>query len=190
MPHDGLLDGVRVRGDLVSDRRPDKIGAVGVEALLHQQIDMAEVDESDVDRDFLGFARLVAQSVYLSRHSRPRIIQMDGMWMEMARLQEARIALERVLDSSLRLSRKSNGPTALSQGNRAKDKIPNPRPEEPPHAASRRAVVGRNLKVSPRCRPSRRPLRGLLRTRVRDIVVHPIALYLLALEGAFCARVC
>ena len=48
-------------GELVADRRPDEVGAIGIEALVHQQIDMAKVDESDVDRDFLSLARLVSQ---------------------------------------------------------------------------------------------------------------------------------
>jgi hypothetical protein len=48
MPDDRLLDGIRVSGELVADRRPDEVGAIGVEALVHQQIDMAKVDESDV----------------------------------------------------------------------------------------------------------------------------------------------
>jgi hypothetical protein len=51
VPHDRLLDGIRMRGELVADRRSDEVGAIGVEALVHQQIDMAKVDESDVDCD-------------------------------------------------------------------------------------------------------------------------------------------
>jgi hypothetical protein len=51
-----LLDGIRVSGELVADRRPDEVGAIGVEALVHQQIDMAKVDESDIDGDFLSLA--------------------------------------------------------------------------------------------------------------------------------------
>src|ERR1700730_15262107 len=67
MPDDRLLDGIRVSGELVADRRPDEVGAIGVEALMHQQIDMAKVDESDVDCDFLSLARLVSQSVVFLR---------------------------------------------------------------------------------------------------------------------------
>jgi hypothetical protein len=53
VPHHRLLDGIRMSGELVADRRSDEVGAIGVEALVHQQIDMAKVDESDVDCDFL-----------------------------------------------------------------------------------------------------------------------------------------
>jgi hypothetical protein len=45
-----------VSGELVADRRPDEVGAIGIAALSHQQIDMAEVNESDVDCDFLRLA--------------------------------------------------------------------------------------------------------------------------------------
>jgi len=67
MPDDRLLDGIRVSGELVADRRPDEVGAIGVEALMHQQIDMAKVDESDVDCDFLSLARFVSESVVFLR---------------------------------------------------------------------------------------------------------------------------
>src|SRR5438876_11329638 len=73
MPHDRLLDGIRVSCKLVADRRPDEVGATGIEALANQQIDMAEVDESDVDCDFLALTRPVSQSVYLSSHRCPSI---------------------------------------------------------------------------------------------------------------------
>jgi hypothetical protein len=36
-----------VGGELGADRGADEIGAVGVEALLHQQIDAAEIDVAE-----------------------------------------------------------------------------------------------------------------------------------------------
>jgi hypothetical protein len=34
MPDDRLVDGIRVSGELVANRRPDEVGAIGVEALM------------------------------------------------------------------------------------------------------------------------------------------------------------
>src|ERR1700730_4683603 len=48
VPHDRLLDCIRVIGELVADRGPDEVGTIGVESFVHQQIDMAKIDESDV----------------------------------------------------------------------------------------------------------------------------------------------
>src|SRR5208283_506321 len=68
VPHDRLLDRVRIGGELVADRRSDEVGAIGIESLAHQEVDMAEVDESQVDRDLLALALSVFQSVNLSGH--------------------------------------------------------------------------------------------------------------------------
>src|SRR5271165_2350326 len=71
VPHDRLLDRVRVGGELVADRRADEVGAIGIEPFAHQEIDVAEVDESEVDRDLLAVALPLAQSVNLSSHCFP-----------------------------------------------------------------------------------------------------------------------
>jgi hypothetical protein len=42
-----------VARDLVAYRRADQVGAVGIEALLHQQVDLSQVDVADVDGDLL-----------------------------------------------------------------------------------------------------------------------------------------
>ena len=34
------LDHLRVRGELIADRRANEVGAVGIKAFLHQQIDL------------------------------------------------------------------------------------------------------------------------------------------------------
>jgi hypothetical protein len=47
--------------ELVSDGRPDEIGPVRIEPLLHHQIDLTEVDIAEVDRDFLGVGAFRAQ---------------------------------------------------------------------------------------------------------------------------------
>src|SRR5215213_1740873 len=46
-----LPDLLGVRGELVADGRPDEVGAVGVEALLHKQIYLPQIHKPQVDRD-------------------------------------------------------------------------------------------------------------------------------------------
>src|SRR6476659_6271573 len=52
----------------VADRGPNEVGAVGIEAFLDQQIDVAEVDVTQVDRDLFRLARSVAEPMNLGRH--------------------------------------------------------------------------------------------------------------------------
>jgi hypothetical protein len=49
-------DHLFVRLVLVADRRPNEVGAIGVEALLDEEIDPAEIDEAEIDGDFFGVA--------------------------------------------------------------------------------------------------------------------------------------
>src|SRR6185437_13877100 len=63
-----LLDHIGVSFKLVSDRRSDEVGSVGVEPFMHHQVDVAEVDIAEVDGDFLAVARFRAQLVYRARH--------------------------------------------------------------------------------------------------------------------------
>lgn len=53
----GLLDCIGVQRELVSECRSNEVGAVRIETFLHQQIDVAEIDNTDIDRQLLGFAR-------------------------------------------------------------------------------------------------------------------------------------
>ena len=48
---------------LVANRRANEVGSVGIKALLHQQIDMAEVYVTEVDRDLFRFAGFVAKAM-------------------------------------------------------------------------------------------------------------------------------
>ena len=52
---DHLLERLAVRGQLVADRRANEVGAVRIEALGDEQVDVTEVDEAEVDRDLFGF---------------------------------------------------------------------------------------------------------------------------------------
>ena len=81
-----LLDDVCVAFELVADGRPDEIGTVGIEPLLHHQIDVTEVDVAKVDRDLLGFRGPGSQFTYIAGHGNiPFAIQLDGnqdgIWM-------------------------------------------------------------------------------------------------------------
>ena len=79
---DGFPDGVVMPIKLVSNGCPDEVGPVGVEALLDEEIDMAEVNIAEVDRDLFAIGSLRSKFVYVGRHSRhPITICMDGKWM-------------------------------------------------------------------------------------------------------------
>ena len=64
----GLLDGVVVSIELVSDRGPDEVGAVGIKPLPHQKVDVAEVDIAEIDRDLLAISRFRPQLLYFAGH--------------------------------------------------------------------------------------------------------------------------
>ena len=69
-----------VGGELVADCRPDQVGAIGVKTFVDQQIDMAKIDISDVDRDFLGLARPIPQPMHVSSQNGPPLtIHIDGI---------------------------------------------------------------------------------------------------------------
>ena len=53
---DGLSGGLGMPLDLVSDCGADEVGAVCVETVPHEQIDVAEVDIAEVDGDLLALA--------------------------------------------------------------------------------------------------------------------------------------
>jgi hypothetical protein len=57
----GLLDDVGVTLELIANRRSDEIGAVRIKSVPHHQIDVAQVDIAEIDRDFLGVWGLWAQ---------------------------------------------------------------------------------------------------------------------------------
>src|SRR5215475_11275713 len=84
LPVGGLLDHVGVTLELVADRGPDEVGAVRIEAFLHHQIDMAEIDVAEIDRDLLAVAGPGPERKHIaSTHIEPSIylpitIHMDG----------------------------------------------------------------------------------------------------------------
>ena len=50
----GLLHRIGVTIELSADRRSDEVGAIGIEAFPNEKIDMAEIDETHIDRDLLA----------------------------------------------------------------------------------------------------------------------------------------
>src|SRR5262249_126355 len=77
MPHNRFLDFLGMGRKPVADRGPNEVGTVGIEAFLHQQIDVAKVDVAEVDRDLFRLARSVAESVNLGGHQCPP----PSIWM-------------------------------------------------------------------------------------------------------------
>ena len=69
--------------ELVADRRPDEIGSIGIEAFLHHEIDLTEVDIAKIDRDLLGIGGPGSQLAHIIGHqAHPFLaIQWDGIWM-------------------------------------------------------------------------------------------------------------
>src|SRR5579871_945128 len=84
-----LLEDIRMTFELVADGRAYEIGPVRVEPLLDHQVDLAEVDKAEVDRDLLGIRRLRAEFMNIVRHwfYHPFAIRMDGIWMSYGRMQ-------------------------------------------------------------------------------------------------------
>src|SRR5215212_4042641 len=67
--------------ELVTDGRSDEVGAVRVEPVLHHQIDMAEINVAEIDRDLLTIRRLGAKLAHIVSHSaHPLTIWLDGIW--------------------------------------------------------------------------------------------------------------
>ena len=52
-----LADRLGMPVELVADGRADEVATVGVEALLHQEVDPAEIDIAEIERDLLAVGR-------------------------------------------------------------------------------------------------------------------------------------
>jgi hypothetical protein len=81
VPFDRLPDGTVVPIKLDSNGRPDEVGSVGVEALLDEKVDMAQIDIAEVDRDLLAICSLRPKFMHIVCHGHhPHTISMDGRW--------------------------------------------------------------------------------------------------------------
>ena len=78
----GLLDGVVVAIELIADRGPDEVGAIGIKALMHQEVYVAEIDIAEIDRDLLAIGRFWPQRLDLASHALPSIYHPCGWHME------------------------------------------------------------------------------------------------------------
>jgi hypothetical protein len=67
-PLGNVLRGMVVAVELSAYRRPDEVGAIGVKAVLHQQVDLPEIDIAEIDRDLLAIRRLWPQLVDFTSH--------------------------------------------------------------------------------------------------------------------------
>jgi hypothetical protein len=78
----GLAHHVMMTFELVADGRSDEVGAVGIEPILHQKVDMAEVDKPEVDGDLLAVGRLGPKLLHVSCHDRPSPHHLYGWYLE------------------------------------------------------------------------------------------------------------
>src|SRR5262245_11170328 len=83
MPHDRFSNFLSMGRKLVADRRANEVSSVGIKALLHQQIDMAQVDVTEVDCDLFCFAGFVAKAMNFSGHG---LIHLCGWYMDASRM--------------------------------------------------------------------------------------------------------
>ena len=54
LARDHLLQRVGVAAELVADGGANEVCAVAIEAFVYQQVDLAEIDEAEVDGDLFG----------------------------------------------------------------------------------------------------------------------------------------
>src|SRR5271169_6941601 len=55
--------------ELVSNCRANEISPVGVEAVLHHQVDVAKIDVAEIDRDLFTITRFRSQLMHIFRHA-------------------------------------------------------------------------------------------------------------------------
>src|SRR6266480_7192634 len=63
----GLSDRFSMRREMISNRGANEIRAVGIETFLDEKIDLAEIYEAKIDRNFLGVQRSCRGRCHLSR---------------------------------------------------------------------------------------------------------------------------
>jgi hypothetical protein len=88
MASNELLDRVVMAVELAANGCPDKVRAIGVEPLLHEKVDMTEVDVTKVNGDFLTIAWPWSELAYVVSHiCHPCSSPMDGKWRYPTHLQ-------------------------------------------------------------------------------------------------------
>src|ERR1700751_996431 len=78
----GGFDDVGVPFELIANCGSNEIGPVRVETLLHHEVDLTEVNVTEIDRDLLAVGSFWAELMHNRSHvHRPNAIYMDGTWM-------------------------------------------------------------------------------------------------------------
>src|ERR1700756_2695889 len=81
----GVLDNVGVPLELIAYCGSNEIGPVRVETLLHHEVDLTEVNVTEIDRDLLAVSRFWAELMHIRSHvDHPFAIYLDGIWMVQA----------------------------------------------------------------------------------------------------------
>lgn len=66
-----FFQSVVVAGELIANSGPDEVGAVRIKPFFDQEIDVAEIDKAEIDRDFLAVRKLWAKVAHIvHRHCR------------------------------------------------------------------------------------------------------------------------
>ena len=93
-PGHGLLGRVGMPLDLVADGGADEVGPVRVEAVLDQQVDVAEIDVAEVDGDLFGVAPALGRSSCTLSATIPSSYHpMDGKWKPIRCFQGGKLAI-------------------------------------------------------------------------------------------------
>src|SRR4029079_2220637 len=88
LAYDGLLDHVCVPFELIADSGADEVSTVRIKTLAYHQVDMPQIDVSEVHRNFLGVTGLLTQIVNNRGHCfHPCTILLDGIWMVHSKFQ-------------------------------------------------------------------------------------------------------
>jgi hypothetical protein len=78
----GLPDNVGMPFELMANCGSNEISPVRVKALLHHEVDLAEVNVTEIDRDLLAVSRFWAELMHIRDHAlHPYTIYWDGIWM-------------------------------------------------------------------------------------------------------------
>src|SRR6266581_3662140 len=75
----GLPDHVGVAFELIADCGSNEIGSVRVKALMYHQVDLAEVDVAEIDRDLLAVTGLWSDLVHIIGHDFTILSPSTGM---------------------------------------------------------------------------------------------------------------
>src|SRR5271170_183342 len=94
MASNGLLDRFVMAAELVANRCPDKVRTIGIEPLLHEEVDVTKVDVAEVNGDLLTIAWLRSELAYVVSHPfHPYTIYADGIWRWIIQLQAVEVVI-------------------------------------------------------------------------------------------------